>query len=60
MTESIKVKKWISLGIIPTALLLLPRRSSQKPDMDLSNKNNAKSDSNINSIQNVNNGKVMK
>ena len=60
MTESIKVKKWISLGIIATALLLLPRRSSRKSDMDLSNKNNAKSDSNINSVQNVNNGKVMK
>ncbi|WP_352259291.1 hypothetical protein [Psychrobacter sp. TB55-MNA-CIBAN-0194] len=60
MTESIKVKKWVSLGVIATALLLLPRRSSRKSDMDLLNKNNAKSDSSINSSQNANNGKEMK
>jgi len=50
VTENIKVKKWVSLGIIATALLLLPRRSSRKSDMDLSNKNNAKSDNNSTNI----------
>jgi len=45
VTGNIKVKKWISLGIIATTLLLVPRRSSRKSDTELSHKKNAKPDS---------------
>ena len=41
----IKAKKWVSLGIIATALLLVPRRSSRQSDTKLSHKKNEKSDS---------------
>jgi hypothetical protein len=55
MTDSIKAKKWISLGIIATALLLVPRRSSRKTDINPHNNKNTKPDSNVSSIQNANN-----
>ncbi|MFK4002146.1 hypothetical protein ACI2I3_12455 [Psychrobacter namhaensis] len=47
MTSHPNTKKWLILGVIATGLLVIPRRSSQKADINLSDKNTVKTKSNI-------------
>jgi len=47
LTGHPNTKKWLILGVIATGLLVIPRRSSQKADISLSEKNAVKTKSNI-------------
>lgn len=42
MAEHINKKKWLVLGAVATALLIIPRRSSRKTETELSNINRKK------------------
>jgi hypothetical protein len=47
LTSYSNTKKWLILGVIASGLLVIPRRSSQKSDINLSDKNTVKTKSNI-------------
>ncbi|CAN6961352.1 MULTISPECIES: hypothetical protein [Psychrobacter] len=48
MAQRINKKRWLMLGAVATALLLIPRRSSQRADSSLQNDTKNKTNNNSN------------